>query len=159
MRFGKRHTIRIQNHDYSSKTSYLITICTWDRLCLFGDVVNGKMYLNDMGRIAEDEWQRSAEIRRELRLDTFIAMPDHFHGIVHLGSKIRGAVRFGTLGSMIGGYKAAVTRRVNLIRGTPDMPVWQRNFHERILNNYHDIERARQYVRDNPKNWTGCRCM
>ena len=50
---------------------------------LFGNVVHGKFELNEFGRILVEEWERSKDIRQEVALDAFVAMPNHIHGVVH----------------------------------------------------------------------------
>lgn len=70
--------------DYSTPGYYFITVCTFDRGYLFGNVSNGEMLLNDFGRIVQIEWDKSFQIRCELIRDEFVVMPNHFHGIVQL---------------------------------------------------------------------------
>ena len=77
-----RHSIRLQDYDYSQAGAYFVTICTWQRDCLFGEIVNGEMVLNDMGRIVVDEWEKTATVRKNVILDEFVIMPNHFHGII-----------------------------------------------------------------------------
>jgi putative transposase len=77
---------RLRGWDYSGNGHYFITINTYNRVCLFGDIVDGTMILNDFGKIATDEWYKSFDIRRELFLDAFILMPNHLHAIVGLES-------------------------------------------------------------------------
>ena len=64
--------------------AYFVTVCTHGRAHLFGDVVNGQMVLNDAGVIVAEEWMKSAQIRRELLLDEWIIMPNHFHAVVFI---------------------------------------------------------------------------
>lgn len=78
----RRRSIRLQRYDYSCAGVYFITFCTHNRLCLFGDIVDGQMYLNDAGRIVVDEWTKTPEIRNEIILDKWVVMPNHFHGIM-----------------------------------------------------------------------------
>ena len=54
--YKNRRSIRFQNYDYSPPGEYFITICTINRECLFGDVANGKMVLNECGKIADKYW-------------------------------------------------------------------------------------------------------
>ncbi|MBK8399117.1 MAG: hypothetical protein IPL26_28240 [Leptospiraceae bacterium] len=75
--------------DYSSSGYYFITIVTKNREFLFGEILGGIMMLSDMGRIVEEEWKRSFEIRRELIIDEFVIMPNHIHGIVYVDDTIR----------------------------------------------------------------------
>src|SRR4030042_5366870 len=83
-----RRSIRLRNYDCSSAGAYFITICAYNRECLFGKIVVGangvrpKMILNEYGIITRDEWIKSAAIRFEIELDEFVVMPNHFHGIV-----------------------------------------------------------------------------
>ncbi|MBN1951165.1 MAG: hypothetical protein JW801_08170 [Bacteroidales bacterium] len=78
---------RLPNWDYGSNASYFITICTGKMKCYFGDIVEGKMILSKLGEIAKSEWLRTLEIRPDmnLELDEFQVMPNHFHGIIHIG--------------------------------------------------------------------------
>jgi REP element-mobilizing transposase RayT len=62
----------------------IVTVCTFDRACLFGNVRQGEMVLNGYGQVAQDEWRRSADLRAELTLDAFVVMPNHIHGIVFI---------------------------------------------------------------------------
>ncbi len=77
-----RRSIRLPGYDYSQSGAYFVTICAYQRQCLFGDVVDGRMVLNQYGAIVADEWQKSSIIRQEIELDEWVVMPNHFHGIV-----------------------------------------------------------------------------
>ena len=70
-----RRSIRIQGYDYSKTGIYFVTICTHQRQCLFGEIRNEKMILNQIGKIVAQEWLKSAEIRQEIALDEWIIMP------------------------------------------------------------------------------------
>jgi REP-associated tyrosine transposase len=78
----RRRSIRLHGYDYSSPAAYFITICTDNRQVLFGEVVGGQMRRNSYGEIVQEEWFRSATIRKEISLDAWIVMPNHVHGIV-----------------------------------------------------------------------------
>jgi len=75
---------RLQGYNYSENGIYFITICVKGQKSVFGCVKKGKMILNQFGKIVEEEWKKSAEIRKEIILDEFVVMPNHFHGIVIL---------------------------------------------------------------------------
>ena len=75
---------RLRGWDYASNGLYFITFNTHNRACLFGDIINDKMILNDFGKIATKEWFRSFGMRDEFFLDEFILMPNHLHAIVGL---------------------------------------------------------------------------
>lgn len=134
------------------------------------------MYLNHHGKIVAEEWQRTGELRDEVSLDTFIVMPDHVHGLLWMvdtedSSKperrreARLANTFqestsglerpqpGTLSTIIGAFKSAVTRRINKKRGTPGESVWQSSFHDHIVRNRKELRCIRRYIRANPRRW------
>ena len=164
----RRRSIRLQGYDYSQPGAYFVTICTRNKACLFGEVVDGDMVCNAYGHIVGEEWHRSSDIRRELQLDAFVAMPNHIHGIVILhgddvGAHSRAPLRETpshlwrspkSLGSFIAGYKSAVTKRINEIREAPGVSVWQRNYYEHIVRNETELNLIiREYIQANPLRW------
>jgi REP element-mobilizing transposase RayT len=70
--------------DYSDNAIYFITIVTQNRECNLGHVNKGEMIFSDFGKIVNDEWLKSFEMRHELFLDEYIIMPNHLHAIVLL---------------------------------------------------------------------------
>lgn len=157
-----RRSIRLQGYDYTSAGVYFITIVTQDRKCLFGDVVNGQFRSNDWGQIVQDEWDRSALVRREIELDAFITMPNHVHAIIVIPDAMgratgRSPLQSGpakrSLGAFVGGFKSAVTKRIKALRDSLDTPIWQRNYFEHIIRNEESLNRIRQYIFDNPVRW------
>ena len=58
-----------------------------------------------------------------------------------------------SLGSLVGGFKSASTKRINLLRNAPASPVWQRNYYEHVVRGDEDLDRIRQYILDNPLRW------
>jgi len=161
-----RRSIRLPNYNYASDGAYFVTICAHDRNCLFGEIANGQMDLNKNGEIVQTEWIQSAEIRAEIKLDLFVVMPNHFHGIVFLrgdGDFRRGdrpvapTTKHGpqpkSIGALIAGFKSAVTKRINESRQTPGAIVWQRNYYEHITSNDDDLNRIREYIINNPAKW------
>ncbi len=84
-----RRSIRLKGYDYSQAGLYFITICTQNRLCLFGEIVDDDRgtticALNENGRIAEKEWIKTSRMRPNIRLDVFVIMPNHMHGIIEI---------------------------------------------------------------------------
>ncbi len=168
MRFNpdvhRRRSIRLCGFDYTSTGAYFVTVVTQGRECLFGDVVGGAMRLNDAGRIVRDEWENAESLRPNVFVDSFVVMPNHFHTVVWITPR-RGMARhaptlnrFGkpvpdSLGSIMGGFKSAASRRINAIRNTPGIPVWQRNYWERVIRDESELNRVRQYIADNPRHW------
>jgi hypothetical protein len=58
-----------------------------------------------------------------------------------------------TVGAMVRGFKSATTTRINTLRGTPGVPVWQRNYHEHIIRDPGEMARIRRYIAQNPARW------
>jgi REP element-mobilizing transposase RayT len=73
---------RLKSFDYSTDGAYFITICIANRENLFGEIVNGKMIPNACGKVAQKCWQEIPNHFPDTRLDEFIVMPNHIHGIV-----------------------------------------------------------------------------
>jgi REP element-mobilizing transposase RayT len=78
---------RLPNWDYGSNGMYFITICTQNREHYFGDIINGKMQLNEIGKIVKNEWVKTFEMRPDMNLQMgeFVIMPNHFHAIIIIG--------------------------------------------------------------------------
>ena len=86
-----RVSIRLKGYDYSRAGLYFITICCHHKVPRFGVVVNGKMELNEFGKIAYAEWLKLSERFSNVELDAFQIMPDHMHGIILLKNPPVGA--------------------------------------------------------------------
>jgi REP element-mobilizing transposase RayT len=46
------------------------------------------MILNKLGKVVEEEWMRTKEIRKNVDLDYYIIMPNHLHGIIIIEQSI-----------------------------------------------------------------------
>jgi REP element-mobilizing transposase RayT len=77
-----RRSIRLPGYDYALPGAYFVTLCAFNRRCIFGRVVEDRMYENDCGKLAREQWFESSQIRQEFALDAFIVMPNHLHGIL-----------------------------------------------------------------------------
>ncbi|MBP9725884.1 MAG: transposase [Gammaproteobacteria bacterium] len=157
-----RQSVRLKNYAYSQNGAYFITLCTHERKNLFGHIDSDEMHLNSLGKIVQDEWLKSFEIRKELAMDAYTIMPNHLHGIVFISHqdnqnnpplKNKRGARHQSIGSFIIGFKSAVTRR---IRDNDDIPqgcVWQRNYHEHIIRCEKSLKKIREYTINNPSLW------
>jgi REP element-mobilizing transposase RayT len=120
------------------------------------------MVLNDTGKIVADEWMKTGEIRDEIELDEWVVMPNHFHGIVMIRRGDRPVAptpmplpgpRPKSIGSLMSGFKSAVTKRINEIPKTLGKKIWQRNYYEHIIRNENELNRIREYIQNNPVKW------
>ncbi len=74
----------MREYDYADTGGYFVTICTYQRECQFGEVVDGEMRLNEAGQCVEKWWQSIPEHFQNTRVDSFVIMPNHFHGVIML---------------------------------------------------------------------------
>lgn len=163
MNHKNRRSIRLQGYDYSQEGAYYVTICTQNKLCLFGVVTNGKMILNDAGKMIEMEWLKLKDRFPNIDLHEYIVMPNHFHGIIEIvtvGVPLVGTQneQNKTVGDIMDVFKSITT--VEYIRGVKNngwkpfnRKLWQRNYYEHIVRDGNDYDRIVNYIRDNPSNW------
>ncbi len=131
----RRRSIRLKAYDYSQAGAYFMTICTQDRACLFGEIVAREARLNDAGRVAE-------AIHVGAIHESPLRPPDDM--------QIR---RKMLLPRIVGRFKMNSAKQINIHRGTPGAPVWQRNYYEHVIRNAESLNRIRQYIVDNPARW------
>ena len=161
-----RRSIRVPGHDYTSASAYFVTLCTADRACIFGEIVDDTPTLSETGLIVDEEWRRSAHVRRNVTLDAYVIMPNHLHGVLFIADATdrgRASQRLaptrtgprnpaGSLGAVIGQFKSAVTKRVSSRAGASVM-VWQRGYYEHIIRDDNGLDRIRTYIANNPARW------
>ena len=83
--------MRLPGYDYSQAGAYYVTIVTHQRDCLFGEIVNKEMILNDLGKIADECWRAIPEHFPNVELGAHVIMPNHAHGIIIITDNGRGA--------------------------------------------------------------------
>jgi REP element-mobilizing transposase RayT len=144
---------------------------------LFGRVVDGNMVLNEWGEIARQCWLAIPDHFPHTRLDEFVIMPNHVHGIVWIlddmtmveaknisplpmgaknisplpSSDERPCGTSKTIGSIVRGFKIGVTKWAR--QHTNVYTVWQRNYFDHIIRTEHALHAIRQYIHDNPLRW------
>jgi REP element-mobilizing transposase RayT len=162
---GKRRSIRLKDYDYTQPGAYYVTICVNNRKCIFGDIQDGQMVLNEAGKIVEFTWKDLTQHNANIELDEFIVMPNHVHGIIIIvgaGSKpalIQERAGHGPaptahgLPEIIRQFKTFSAKRVNQIHQRSGVHLWQRNYYEHIIRNETDLDKIREYVKSNPLTW------
>lgn len=155
-----RHSTRLRDFDYAQAGAYFITICSYQRESLFGEIVAGIVRLNEVGRVIAHEWQKTAEIRANVIIDEFVVMPNHFHGIIFINDIDRATRRVapttlasGSLGAIIAQFKSSVTRQLKRTGHHPGTTLWQRNYHDHVIRNDEGLWQIRNYVMNNPLQW------
>ncbi len=228
-----RRSIRLKGYDYAQAGHYYVTICTHERNCVLGDIINAKMVLNEFGKIVENCWLDLPNHYNNIELYEFAIMPNHFHGIICItivtGHDV-GAAFVGAglkpaptdtvhmkpaptdtvhmkpaptdtahmkpaptdtvhmkpaptdtvhmkpaptntvhmkpvqmdhvntqnqhgLPEIVRAFKTFSSRRINEMRQTQGIPVWQRNYYEHIIRNDESYHRISEYILNNPANW------
>jgi len=159
----QRTSIRLKNYDYSQNGAYFVTICVNNMVCLFGDVVDGKMVLNDAGKMVQTAWNNLPKRFSEIQLDVCTIMPNHLHGIVAIVARPEGkraTTRVApTLGTIVGQFKSIstteYTRNVKQSHWPPfHNKLWQRNYYEHVIRNDDELNTIREYIIQNPRRWT-----
>lgn len=168
-----RRSIRLRKYDYSNAGVYFVTICTRNRECLFGDVVDGEMVLNDAGNIVLQTWHALPDRFPVVQLDAFMVMPNHVHGIIVItgawkpNTTNRGVMNHAPtvgaqfiapnngdrliLGEIIRTFKAVTTRRIRQ-NGLLEFG-WQRNYYEHVIRGDDELCDIRKYIAHNPAGW------
>jgi putative transposase len=166
----RRHSVRLKEYDYSRAGLYFITICTQNRLFLFGKIENGEMLLNDAGKNTNECWLQIPEHFPQIKLHGHIIMPNHIHGIIEI-TKITtvGAKHFSpspnranvdsplrqspsqTIGSVVRGFKIGVTKWFHV--NTDIQTIWQRNYYEHIIRDDKSYHKISEYIQTNPLKW------
>jgi len=162
----RRRSMRLHGYDYSSQGSYFVTICTYQRNCLFGKILDGKMRLNPFGRVTKDCWKQIPQHFPHVTLDEFIVMPNHLHGIITIQHAVTQPqsepsiektfdtmMKPGGLSTIVRSFKSATTRNINILRGAFGIPVWQRNYYDHIIRDAIAYQRIKHYIRKNPLSW------
>lgn len=158
---------RLPGHDYGQDGTYFVTICTEGRVPYFGRVVasneNWDTALVEptlLGQRALIGWQQIPQFQPFVRLDAFVLMPDHVHGLLLFdkaeigGPLVTPVAKFGpqrnNLAAIIRGFKAGVSsfaRAQGLTFG------WQSRFYDRIVRSDDELSRIRHYILNNPTRW------
>ena len=163
-----RKSIRLKNYDYSQAGLYFITICTENRLHLFGEIVDDSMVLNDAGLMIDKIWHEIPNDFVNIQLNEFLIMPNHIHGIIEItvGAPLVGAQNKSgqpqgiapTVGDIVGALKSLTTNQyIKMVKQnilSPfDKKIWQRNYWEHIIRNENEYNLIAQYIMDNPQKW------
>lgn len=173
--YPSRRSIRLQGYDYSQPGAYFVTIVTHARSMLLGDVNKGTMVLNGLGEAAAESWGWLTTAFQHVRLDEWVVMPNHVHGIIVLvedgtwagDSRAAPTARPGrfaafvdpsqakraALPQIVGAFKTVAGQRIDQIRRTPGVPVWQRGYYDHVVRGEVELKRIRGYLVGNPGKW------
>ncbi|MCE2502156.1 MAG: transposase [Dehalococcoidia bacterium] len=160
----RRRSIRLRNFDYTTVGAYFVTVCTHNRVPLFGEIQGDEMWLNDAGQIVQDIWNGSPDQYSHVQLDAWVVMPNHVHGIITLvdpndvGAGFKPAPtppneKRRPLSEIVRAFKTFSARRINEYRGTSGTTVWQRHYYEHVIRSETSLHDIRHYIVHNPAKW------
>lgn len=163
---------RLSGWDYSSDGVYFITVCCNSRQPFLGNIRNNKVELSEIGRIATKFWYEIPDHFPHVKLDEFVIMPNHIHGLIILhhsyieptasfdkalkGNQIKKSSKFSnplkdSISVIMNQYKSSVKRWCN--QNPFNYFKWQSGFYDQVLRNEKSIDIIREYIYNNPKNW------
>ena len=171
-RINERKNNRLPSYDYSTPGWYFVTICVQDMECALGEISNGKMVLNGMGRVVEKQWLWLKENFIYVDLDEFVIMPNHIHGILIINNVVgttlglsqaiepdnrtsRGLSlhdrKFNLLSKTINAFKTTSSKKIHQ---SGINFIWQRSFYDHIIDfEKNELENIREYIKNNPAKW------
>ena len=163
-----RRSIRLNTYDYTQPGAYFITLCAQNRACVFGQITEGAIHTSSIGQSAQTQWQALPDRFPNIQLDTFVIMPNHIHGILHItdvGAPLAGAQpprpntgrpQGSPLHAVVGAYKSLVFKHALAAAKQNQQtlgPLWQRNYWEHVVRNEAELHAIREYIQNNPKQW------
>jgi REP element-mobilizing transposase RayT len=161
-----RRSVRLPEYSYRTAGAYFITLCSFGKKNIFGDIIEDQVQLSSEGQQVEACWKTIPEHFPHSSLDIYVVMPNHFHGIIWLNEdpplpqhdKSIQQERFakpvsGSVSTIIRSFKAAATRNINQLRKTSGEKLWQRGFYERVIRNEDELRNIKEYILNNPLQW------
>lgn len=156
---------RLQTWNYANEGLYFVTICTAGKEYFFGNIIDGEMYLSEIGEFAKKVWLQIPQLRKDMNLELmeYVVMPNHIHGVISIGENsfntntLCGEMyqnefvpQSKNLSSILRGYKSSVTayackQEISF--------AWQARFYDRIIRSTDEYQRIANYIICNISNW------
>lgn len=160
-----RKKLRLKNFDYSKNGYYFVTICTKNRENFFGEIIDGKMFLNEIWKNVEQNWKNIILHYQNVEIDEFIIMPNHIHWIIiiNVGNDYycsRNIKNYGNenihslpnLSNIIKWFKIWCTKNIREKFQNFEF-WWQKSFFDVIIRNENQLLKIREYIQNNPLKW------
>ena len=160
----RKANIRLSGYDYTRSNHYYVTACTENKREWFGEIKNNEMILNSYGKICLEHLQNLPVYYKNIKIDTFVIMPNHFHAIIimqnnqinHSGQALGLSLHISqnkSLSKINGDYKSFSSREINKITDNGHKFKWQRSFYDHIIRNEKSLRKIREYITNNPVAW------
>lgn len=158
---NERNSIRLLEYDYSQSGYYYITICTQNKIKLFGEINDNDVELNISGKMIE-KWLIELKNKfKNIIIDEYIIMPNHIHFILIINNYIifsqeqsvcqkKGRHTGLPLPKIIQWFKTMTTNEyIRNVKNSYAIPfvskLWQRNYYEHIIRNDNELCKIRKY--------------
>ena len=163
-----RRSIRLPGFDYSRVGIYFVTICSAQRRCIFGQIHGNDAVLSRIGEIVRACWIEIPQHFPNVKIETYVVMPNHVHGILTINEKLPDANRenkstvttelFGrpspkSVPTIIRSFKAAASKRARESGLAVSGSIWQRGYYEHVLRNTREYVETTNYILHNPVRW------
>jgi putative transposase len=159
-------SLRLHNHDYTQPGYYFITLCINNRERLFGFISQRNIVLNEYGFIVEKCWLDLPNHYQNMKLNAYMVMPNHFHGIIQIIDTVETGLKpistgttqikpdkYHGLSEFVRALKTFSSRRINELRHTIGKNIWQYGYYDHVIRNNESLQRIRAYIMNNPANW------
>ena len=150
---NNRKNIRLINYDYSQEGMYYITICTQNRKQILSEIqkkeyvgancVRPKIILSEKGQIVNAEIRKISDIYENIKINTYVIMPNHIHLIICISGRTQFAP---TISRIIKQFKGKISKRI-------DYSIWQKNYYEHVIRNEEELYKIIEYIEENPEKW------
>jgi putative transposase len=178
-----RRSTRVKGYDYSAEGMYYVTICTRERQCMLGNVVEDEMKLNEFGKLVELCWLEIPQDFTRASLDIHQVMPNHIHGIIRIlaedlcrdlineiptkNNQIASGHNEIPEGNnanspLMKNPKQTLGKIIRSFKAKATKKIhdaghpdfgWQSRFYDHIIRDGKDLDRIRRYILDNPAKW------
>jgi putative transposase len=163
-----RRSVRLPKYDYSNVEMYFATICSSERRCIFGRVHANNVVLTPLGEIIRNCWTEIPHHFPNIKIETYVVMPNHIHGILTIQTKLPndnqqvkstvsmeafGKPRQGSLPTIIRSFKSAVSKRARESGSVSSEPIWQKGYYEHVIRNTKEYVEITNYILQNPARW------
>ncbi len=156
MELPKRKPQRLSGFDYSQSNAYFITICTQNKLNLFGELINNSIELNDAGKMIREKIKSISGMG--VIVDKYVIMPNHIHAIIIINNNGTAQGPFPTLSETVLRFKTITTKLyIDGVKNGAYLPfekkIWQKSFYDHIIRDENGYLAIWKYIDENPLQW------